>query len=97
MKLNINIINKLNNFIIEKLKPNMTFLSLVNKKNMQTRLNFRKKNNKYDKFNYTFYDRVQKGFLKIANAKKKYIILNSNKKNTEETRSLLINKIDKII
>ena len=56
----------------------------------------RKKTNKYDKFNYTFFDRVQKGFLRIANGKKKYIILNSNKKNTEETRSLLINKIDKI-
>ena len=97
MKININLIKNINNFIIGNLKPDLIFLSLVNKKNMKKRLKLRKKTNKYDKFNYTFYDRVQKGFLKIANAKKKYIILNSNKKNTEETRSLLINKIDKII
>ena len=64
---------------------------------MKKRLMLRKKTNKYDKFNFTFYDRVQKGFLKIANNKKKYIILNSNTKNIEETRSFLINKINKII
>ena len=97
MKININLIKNINNFIIDNLKPDLIFLSLVNKKNMKKRLMLRKKTNKYDKFNYTFYDRVQKGFLKIANGKKKYIILNSNKKNAEEARSLLINKIDKII
>ena len=97
MKINFNLIKNINNFIIGNLKPDLIFLSLVNKKNMKKRLKLRKKTNKYDKFNYTFYDRVQKGFLKIANDKEKYIILNSNKKNTEETRSLLINKIDKII
>ena len=97
MKININLIKNINNFIIDNLKPDLIFLSLVNKKNMKKRLNLRKKTNKYDKFNYTFYDRVQKGFLKIANSKKKYIILNSNKKNIEETRSFLVNKINKII
>ena len=97
MKINFNLIKNINNFIIGNLKPDLIFLSLVNKKNMKKRLKLRKKTNKYDKFNYTFYDRVQKGFLRIAKGKKKYIILNSNKKNTEETRSLLINKIDKII
>ena len=97
MKINFNLIKNINNFIIGNLKPDLIFLSLVNKKNMKKRLKLRKKTNKYDKFNYTFYDRVQKGFLKIANSKKKYIILNSNKKNAEEARSLLINKIDKII
>ena len=36
--------------------------------------------------------------MKIAETnKKKYIILNSNTKNIEETRSFLINKINKII
>ena len=49
------------------------------KKNMNIRLKFRKSLNRYDKFNVSFYENVQKGFLKIANKnKKKYKIINSN-------------------
>ena len=97
MKLNIDIIKKINNFVIEKFNPNLTFLFLVNKRNMKKRLKLRKKTNKYDKFNYKFYDNVQKGFLKIAKRKKNYFIVDSNKKNINEVRSLLKNKINKII
>ena len=97
MKLNNDIIKKINNFVIEKFNPNLTFLFLVNKRNMKKRLKLRKKTNKYDKFNYKFYDNVQKGFLKIAKRKKNYFIVDSNKKNINEVRSLLKNKINKII
>ena len=97
MKLNIDIIKKINNFVIEKFNPNLTFLFLVNKRNMKKRLKLRKKTNKYDKFNYKFYDNVQKGFLKIAKRKKNYFIIDSNKKNINEVRSLLKIKINKII
>ena len=97
MKLNIDIIKKINNFVIEKFNPNLTFLFLVNNRNMKKRLKLRKKTNKYDKFNYKFYDNVQKGFLKIAKRKKNYFIVDSNKKNINEVRSLLKNKINKII
>ena len=64
---------------------------------MKKRLKLRKKTNKYDKFNYKFYDNVQKGFLKIAKRKKNYFIVDSNKKNINEVRSLLKIKINKII
>ena len=97
MKLNIDIIKKINNFVIEKFNPNLTFLFLVNNRNMKKRLKLRKKTNKYDKFNYKFYDNVQKGFLKIAKRKKNYFIVDSNKKNINEVRSLLKIKINKII
>ena len=97
MKLNNDIIKKINNFVIEKFNPNLTFLFLVNKRNMKKRLKLRKKTNKYDKFNYKFYDNVQKGFLKIAKRKKNYFIIDSNKKNINEVRSLLKIKINKII
>ena len=97
MKLNNDIIKKINNFVIEKFNPNLTFLFLVNKRNMKKRLKLRKKTNKYDKFNYKFYDNVQKGFLKIAKRKKNYFIVDSNKKNINEVRSLLKIKINKII
>ena len=97
MKLNNDIIKKINNFVIEKFNPNLTFLFLVNNRNMKKRLKLRKKTNKYDKFNYKFYDNVQKGFLKIAKRKKNYFIVDSNKKNINEVRSLLKIKINKII
>ena len=46
---------------------------------MTKRLNLRKSLNRYDKFNKNFYQKVQKGFLKIANKNiKKYKIIDSN-------------------
>ncbi len=97
MGLNIKLINILNNYIIEKFKPNLTFLSLVNKKNMKKRLKLRINTNKYDNFNYAFYNKVQKGFLKLSKRNKNYIILDSNNNNSNEIKKILINNIKKII
>ena len=98
MGLEKDLIVKMNNFILGNLKPNFTFLSVVNKKNMLKRLNSRKNNNKYDNFKYNFYNKVQKGFLKIASKKKsKYLILDSNKDNLTIIENKLINKIKKIL
>ena len=88
----------MNNFLLGNLRPNFTFLSIVNKNNMLNRLKLRKNRNKYDNFDYNFYNKVQKGFLKIANKNKsKYLILDTNKDNLKIIENKLINKIDKII
>ena len=98
MKLDKNLILKMNNFLLGNLRPNFTFLSIVNKKNMLNRLKLRKNKNKYDNFDYNFYNKVQKGFLKIANKNKsKYLILDTNKDNLKIIENKLINKIGKII
>ena len=97
MGLNIKLINILNNYIVEKFKPNLTFLSLVNKKNMKKRLKLRINTNKYDNFNYAFYNKVQKGFLKLSKRNKNYIILDSNNNDSNEVKKILINNIKKII
>ena len=98
MGLDKDLILKMNNFILGNLRPNFTFLSIVNKKNMLERLKLRKNNNKYDNFNYNFYNNVQKGFLEISNLNKsKYLILNSNKDNLKTIENKLINKIKKIL
>ena len=98
MKLDKDLILKMNNFLLGNLRPNFTFLSIVNKKNMLSRLKLRKNKNKYDNFDYNFYNKVQKGFLKIANKNKsKYLILDTNKDNLKIIENKLINKIDKII
>jgi dTMP kinase len=64
---------------------------------MKKRLSLRKNINKYDKFNYSFYEKVQKGFLKIARNNKNYIIIDSNKKNIKENSNIIIENIKKKI
>ena len=92
------LIIKMNNFLLGNLRPNFTFLSVVNKKNMLERLKLRKNNNKYDFFNYNFYNNVQKGFIEIANTNKsKYLILDSNKGDLKTIEHKLIEKIEKIL
>ena len=74
----LKLINFINSYLLKDFKVDFTFLNIVNKKNMINRLKLRKSLNRYDKFNNKFYENVQKGFLKIANNKKKYKIINSN-------------------
>ena len=96
MGIDIKIINFLNNYIVRKIKPDFTFLNIVNKKNLRIRLNKRKNKNRYDKFDFKFYNNVQKGFLKLAKNRKKYMIINSN--NSISSNSIIIlNKIKNLI
>ena len=97
MGINLNLINKLNNFLLDRFKPTFTFLSIVNKKNMKIRLNKRFSLNKYDKFDLSFYNKVQKGFLNISKDKKNYFIIDSNENNIEENSQIIIKKIKKLV
>tara|TARA_B100001250_G_scaffold405652_1_gene423481 strand:- start:871 stop:1485 length:615 start_codon:yes stop_codon:yes gene_type:complete len=97
MGININLIKKINLFLTKNFKSDFTFLNIVNKKNMKKRIKIRKNLNKYDKFNYHFYEKVQKGFLKIAKGKRKYMIINSNKNNAKQNKKIIINKIKNLI
>ena len=93
----LSIIQKLNSFILKSFKIDFTFLNIVNKANMHKRLKLRKSLNRYDKFKSTFYDKVQKGYLKIAKKNaKKYQIINSNL-NIETNKLLILNKIERLI
>ena len=93
----LSIIQKLNSFILRSFKIDFTFLNIVNKANMHKRLKLRKSLNRYDKFKSAFYDKVQKGYLKIAKKNaKKYQIINSNL-NIETNKLLIINKIERLI
>ena len=97
MNIDIKTINRLNKFITGNFKPNITFLSTVNIKNLKLRLNKRLKLNRYDKFRLNFYKKVQKGYLKLSKNRKNYIILNSNKSSIEQIKQVIIKKLEKII
>ena len=97
MGIDMNFIITINNFLLKNIKVGFTFLNLVNSKNMQLRLNQRKKLNRYDKFKMLFYKKVQSGFINIANKnKKKYLQINSNL-NISINKNIIINKINKLI
>jgi len=80
MGVDYSIINQINKFLLKNIKVDFTFLNTVNHKNMILRLKERKILNRYDKFNTSFYDKVQKGFLKLMRKKKtnSFMIVNSN-------------------
>ena len=60
---------------------------------MKKRLKSRKKLNRYDKFDYNFYQKVQKGFLKIAKKQNRnYKIIDSNL-DINLNKKIIINKI----
>ena len=89
------LILNLNKIILKKIKPNFTFVNTVNMKNLKYRINNRRKN-RYDKFNIKFYNKVQKGFIKLSKNKKNYMIINSNL-NIFENKSKIINKVKSLI
>ena len=97
MGVNLHLIETLNKYLLKDIKVGFTFLNIVNKKNLYERLKKRKTLKRYDKFNMSFYNKVQNGFIQLSKKnKKKYQLINSNL-NILENENLILNKIDKLI
>ena len=95
--LNLSIIKLLNKYLLKNFKIDFTFLNIVNKTNMKRRLRMRKSLNRYDKFEYKFYNKVQNGFLKQAKKNKsKYLIVDSNL-DIKINKKIILDQIDKLI
>ncbi|MBH90676.1 MAG: dTMP kinase [Candidatus Marinimicrobia bacterium] len=81
--------------ILNKLKPDLTFVLKVNISTSSKRLKKRKTKNRYDNFSKKFYNRAQKAFIKIANENpKKYFIID-NSKNDNEIQNKIYNIVSK--
>jgi dTMP kinase len=97
MGVNLKFIKNINDFLLKGINVDFTFLNTVNQKNMKKRLMKRKNLNRYDKFNYTFYQKVQKGFLTIFKKNpQKYMKIDSNK-NIKLNEKIILKKIDDLI
>ena len=97
MGVNLKLIKYINNFLLNGITVDFTFLNTVNQKNMKNRLKKRKKLNRYDKFDYHFYDKVQKGFKKILKKNpKKYMLVDSNL-NINHNEKIILDKINELI
>tara|TARA_B100001175_G_scaffold200019_1_gene169859 strand:- start:42 stop:656 length:615 start_codon:yes stop_codon:yes gene_type:complete len=97
MGVDINLIKNLNKYLLKDIKVSFTFLNIVNRLNLQKRLKKRKSLNRYDKFNMSFYKKVQNGFLKLSRKQKnKYQLIDSNLE-IKENEKLILSKIDRLI
>ena len=97
MGINKSIINRLNDYLLEKIKIDFTFLNLVNMVNLKLRLSKRQNLNRYDNFKISFYKKIQNGFIKITKKnKKKYLLVNSND-SINKNKKIILNKTNKLL
>ena len=93
----INFLNQ--KYVTSNLKPNLTIILKSNFKIIKSRLKKRKNKNKFDKLNYSIYEKIQKTFISLAkHNKKKYKLYDSSKNNNElekEIFNLVYGKISK--
>jgi len=97
MGVDINIIKIINKFLLKKIKVDFTFLNLVNKKNLYSRLKKRKSLNRYDKFDMSFYNKVQKGFIELSNVNKKIYQLVDSNLDIKKNEQLVLSTIDRLV
>ena len=97
MGISKSIINRLNYYLLEKIKIDFTFLNLVNMVNLKLRLSKRQNLNRYDNFKISFYKKIQNGFIKITKKnKKKYLLINSND-SINKNKKIILNKTNKLL
>ena len=97
MGVNLNLIETLNKTLLRNINVSFTFLNIVNQKNLQKRLKQRKSLNRYDKFEMSFYNKVQRGFIRLSKKQKnKYQLINSNLE-IDKNEKLILSKINKLI
>mgnify|MGYP001160127759 CR=1 FL=1 len=96
MNISKKLINNLNDVILKNIKPNFTFLNIVSMENLKYRLKKRSRNNRYDNFSISFYKKVQRGYMKLSNNKKNYMIIDSNKQ-ISENKKIIIKKINSLL
>ena len=88
-KVNKSFINYIHKFILQGIKPNLTFVLTVDINKAMKRLKKRKNKNRYDKFSKKFYNKVQNAFIKISKTdSKRYCVIDNSVDST---------KVEKII
>ena len=94
-KVDRKLIDSIHSIILNKIKPDITFLLRVKISKAFKRINKRKTKNRYDKFSKKFYINAQKAFLKLAgsNRNKYHVFDNSyDDKNLESKIFKIVQK-----
>ena len=75
-------ITNIHKYILQGIKPNITFILKVSSKSSKARLKKRRTKNRYDNFSQSFYSKAQNSFLNMAKNKKNYFIFDSSSNNS---------------
>ena len=94
---NKNFINSIHKYILQGIKPNLTFVLIANISKAMKRLNKRKNKNRYDKFTRDFYFKVQKAFINIAKTNSKRYIILDNSKDSPRVEKIIFNNFMKLL
>ena len=83
-------IDSVHKYILDNVKPDLTFVLKIGISKALQRLKKRKKKNRYDKFSKNFYIKAQNAFIKIAKKnKKKYYIFDNSKDSKDLEKKIL--------
>ena len=94
---NKSFVDSIQKYILESIKPDLTFILKVNISTALQRLKKRKKKNRYDKFSKSFYIKVQNAFIKIAkNNKKRCVIVDTSRDSTDAEKTIFKSFIKKL-
>ena len=91
----INDINK--EYILKKLKPNLTIVLKSSFNSIFLRLKKRKNKNRYDKLNKKFYIKIQNTFINLSKANKKSYLLFDSSQNDKKLEEKIFNCVIKKI
>ena len=89
---NKSLVDYVHKYILDNIKPNLTFMLKVDITKALQRLQKRKVKNRYDRFSRDFYIKVQKAFIKIAKKNKKRYCVLDNSKDSNEIEKIILKK-----
>ncbi len=95
-KVKLSFINNIHKIILANIKPNITFLLKVSPSASRKRLKKRRTKNRYDNFKQSFYNNVQRSFIKIAKNKKNYLVLDSSN-NDSRLEKKIFKKVQELL
>ena len=85
--------------VTENITPDLTFIFDMDTKKSLIRANKRdnkNKNNRYEKFNSDFHEKIRSYFLSLVNTKKRYILINATD-TIENISKIILNNLNKMI
>ena len=83
--------------VTENIIPDLTFIFDMDIKKSLIRANKRdKNNNRYEKFNNDFHDKIRNYFLSLVNKDKRYVLIDASD-SIENIGKIILNKLNKIV
>ena len=84
-------IETIHKYILQNIRPDITFLLTVKANKASSRLKKRKIKNRYDKFSKNFYKNAQNAFIRLAKKNKKRYFIFDNSNDDEKLEKKILN------